>query len=56
MALSKEDLQALSELLDIKLQPIYKQLDKVNARLDLHQILIARNTADINYYMRTFTQ
>ena len=34
MALSKDDLQALSELLDIKLQPIYKQLDKVNARLD----------------------
>ncbi len=34
MALTKEDLSALSEMMDMKLQPINTRLDNVDARLD----------------------
>jgi len=34
MALLKEDLQAISNLLDIKLQPINNRLDGIDNRLD----------------------
>lgn len=34
MALTKDDLQAISGLLDLKLEPIHSRLDNVESRLD----------------------
>ncbi len=34
MSLTREDLQAISELMDMKLEPVNKRLDKMDERLD----------------------
>lgn len=35
MALTKEDIQAISDLMDVKLQPVHSRLDNVDSRLDV---------------------
>jgi len=38
MALTNEDLQALSKMMDTKLQPINSRLDKIENRLDIIEL------------------
>lgn len=44
--LDKEDLQAIAQLMDMKLEPINARLDKVDARLDAMETDIAELKED----------
>ena len=46
--LDKEDLQAIAQLMDMKLEPINARLDKVDARLDVMETDIIKIKDDIS--------
>ena len=55
MALTKEDLNAIKELMDVQLKPINEQfgkindrLDKIEGRLDVMEVIQKRNTRKLD--------
>ena len=48
MALTNEDLQAIADLMDQKLEPINKRLDKMDNRLDLLELKQDRTTKKLD--------
>ena len=48
MALTKEDLNAIKELMDVQLKPINDRLDKIEGRLDVMEVIQKRNTRKLD--------